>query len=174
MPARSRCASTMSASDHVSNVWYERLAGVQTLRGRIGRFHGVLASQLRPGMRCGTQKRGRHTDRRREERETHNSGQSGKHHLAIQLFLESCGQLYLDAASRISSIPVTLLNGRFVKTGPGQIAHECAAIAFDSCAICCHMSDSCQYITGSLNNQLTNGLRPCARVRAVLRSAYGQ
>ena len=87
----------------------------------------------------------RHKDKRLTngywvEGKAHDGGQRSEYHFAIDLLFEAGSQLYLDAASGVSSVPVTLRGCRFVESRPGQVAGEGVAIAINNCAGRCHMS----------------------------------
>ena len=73
----------------------------------------------------------RHTERRRKEGEADNGRQRGENHSTIKLLHEPSRQIDLDAACRISSVPIALHDSRSVEVGPAQLANGGVAILID-------------------------------------------
>lgn len=61
------------------------------------------------------------TDGCREEGKSHNGRQLGEHHLAAQFLVKSSGQLNLDTANRVGSVPLALRGSGLVEVGPSKL-----------------------------------------------------
>jgi hypothetical protein len=110
----------------------------------------------------------RHEDKRLTngywiEGKAHDGGQRGEYHFAVDLLLEAGSQLYLDAVSGVSSIPVTLHGCGFVESWPGQVAGGGVANAISGCAGRCHMSVD---LNGRVANPTGNSQMACGHEQA--------